>query len=92
MANATQLRQVVSNLLINASEAAEGPHPRVTIETSTLRVAGEIECQVVIPQRVAIGDYAVLSVRDNGCGMTTEQLNRIFEPFFSTKGQGVDSD
>ena len=86
--NPTQLRQVILNLLINASEATQGPHPRVTIETSTLRVTGSVDSQVIFPERVAIGDYAILSVTDNGCGMSNEQLSQIFEPFYSTKGTG----
>lgn len=85
---APQLRQLISNLLINASEATQGPHPKVKLETFTLRVTGTVESQVVFPPRVAIGDYAVISVHDNGCGMTNEQLEQIFEPFYSTKGSG----
>ncbi len=87
-ANPAQMRQVILNLLINASEATHGPHPRVEIETSTLRVTGAVESQVICPERVAIGDYAVVTVIDNGCGMTGEQLSQIFEPFYSTKGTG----
>ena len=87
-ANTSQLRQVITNLLINASEAAGGMLPEVSISTSALHVTDSIECQVMIPSQVAIGDYAIITVSDNGCGMSAEQLEQIFEPFYSTKGVG----
>ncbi|MDX1930440.1 MAG: ATP-binding protein [Pirellulaceae bacterium] len=88
LANSTQLRQVITNLLINASEATRGPFPRVTIATEPMRVTGKVEGQVTYPAQVPIGNYAVITVSDNGCGISPEQLEHIFEPFYSTKGTG----
>ena len=88
LANSTQLRQVITNLLINASEATRGPFPRVSISTEPVRVTGKLDSQVTYPAQIPIGDYAVLTVSDNGCGISAEQLEHIFEPFYSTKGTG----
>lgn len=88
LANSTQLRQVITNLLINASEATRGAFPRVSISTSAIRVTGKFESQITYPAQVPIGNYAVITVSDNGCGISTEQIEHIFEPFYSTKGNG----
>lgn len=85
-ANSTQLRQVITNLLINASEATRGLFPKVLMSTSAMRVTGSIESQVIYPSQVASGDYAVFTIADNGCGISAEQMEHIFEPFYSTKG------
>jgi CheY-like chemotaxis protein len=87
-ANSTQLRQVITNLLINASEAMQGACPMVSISTTAIRVAGTVDSQITYPLQVPIGDYAVITVSDNGCGISAEQLDHIFEPFYSTKGSG----
>lgn len=86
--DATQLRQVVMNLVLNASEAvgeAEG----------TVRVAtGKIEADARYLRRCRLGDqckpgtYAYVEVRDTGAGMDRQTLERIFEPYFTTKFAG----
>jgi len=88
LANSSQLRQVITNLLINASEATQGSFPKVSISTKAMRVTGKFECQITYPSQVPIGNYAVITVSDNGCGISSEQLEHIFEPFYSTKGTG----
>jgi CheY-like chemotaxis protein/two-component sensor histidine kinase len=76
--NATQLRQIVMNLIINASEAI-GQKDGVVEVTASLAAGG-----TDLPE----GDYLRLEVSDTGCGMTEEQKARIFEPFFTTKFAG----
>jgi two-component system, cell cycle sensor histidine kinase and response regulator CckA len=88
LANATQLRQVITNLLINASEATQGPFSRVSITTESMLVASELDSQITYPAQVPIGNYAVITIADNGCGISSEQMGHIFEPFYSTKGTG----
>jgi PAS domain S-box-containing protein len=73
-ANAAQIRQVVMNLVINASEAI-GELDGVIHVTTT---------QVTLPA----GKYLRLEVSDTGCGMTAETQARIFDPFFTTKFAG----
>jgi nitrogen-specific signal transduction histidine kinase/ActR/RegA family two-component response regulator len=74
-----QIEQVLLNLVINARDAI-GPGGRVIIG-SGLRTAGAE--QVSRP-----GNYVILSVKDNGSGMTPDVMARMFEPFFTTKPSG----
>jgi signal transduction histidine kinase/ActR/RegA family two-component response regulator len=79
-----QIDQILANLLVNARDAI-GQAGHVTIRTSRA---------VLEDQRVpgaAPGEYVVLSVADDGCGMAKEVLEQAFEPFFTTKppGQGT---
>jgi signal transduction histidine kinase len=77
-----QLHAVVMNLLANARDALNGPG-QVQVATRWVQVDDDVS--------LAQGDYLVLSVRDNGPGMTTETAQRAFEPFYTTKpaGQGT---
>ncbi len=76
-----QVGQVLMNLVVNARDAM--PHGgRITIGTENVIVPAE---QLGGP---SAGSYVVLSVADNGTGMTTETLSHMFEPFFTTKDVG----
>ena len=87
-ADATQVRQIVLNLLLNASEAMA--EQGGTIEVST----GEVSCDrerlesAVIGAECDEGRYAFLGVADEGTGLAEEIQERIFEPFFTTKFAG----
>jgi len=84
-ADPTQLQLVLSSLLMNASEAT-------TEEEAHIQVACRNEAvdEKTAADRPGLtsGDYAVLTVKDNGSGMDQETLSRVFEPFFSTKFEG----
>jgi signal transduction histidine kinase len=78
-ANATQVRQLVMNLLTNASEALGDRPGSITFTTTH-----------VIP---ADGDsikkgHVLLEVSDTGCGIREEIQHKVFDPFFTTKAQG----
>jgi two-component system cell cycle sensor histidine kinase/response regulator CckA len=85
IADPTQMKQVVVNLLINACDAMNG-------KGSILLVLEEVELPrdgngavVEGGARLPPGQYLALSVQDEGPGIAPEHLNRIFEPFFTTK-------
>jgi len=79
-----QLQQVILNLSVNARDAISGKG-KIEIET---RVFICKESQKLNSGELHPGKYAVLSVTDTGSGMEPEILERIFEPFFSTKEIG----
>lgn len=81
-----QLRQVLSNLMLNAAQAIERVGGTITVRTG-VRELGPGADGVVDPD-LSEGTYAFVAVRDDGCGMTPEVQARVFEPFFSTKGSG----
>jgi two-component system cell cycle sensor histidine kinase/response regulator CckA len=88
--DATQLRQVVMNLITNAVEAvrdqAEGG--RICIRTGVVGLDETQLKEVVADKKLAPGRYVYLEVSDTGCGMGEETRRRIFEPFFTTKRSG----
>ena len=76
-----QIGQVIQNLIINAIQAMPmGGEVQVTAEN--LRLAEE---DVATLKK---GDYVLVSVKDQGIGISEEMLSRIFDPFFTTKTQG----
>ena len=79
-----QVDQILANLLVNARDAIKG-EGKVTIDTQNL-AAGEGYC--ALHPEIRPGDYLLVSVGDNGCGMDPATQARIFEPFFTTKGVG----
>ncbi len=79
-----QLDQILANLCVNARDAIAGVGT-VIIETEN-RVIDEAFC-VQHPDFVA-GEFVLLAVSDDGCGMDREILAHLFEPFFTTKGIG----
>jgi PAS domain S-box-containing protein len=86
--DAGQLRQVVMNLLINASEALQDQAGTIELRTRLARADGEAPRSPLGRESLPEGDYVVLEVSDSGCGMTPEVQARVFDPFFTTKFQG----
>jgi PAS domain S-box-containing protein len=85
-ANAAQIRQVVMNLITNASEAIGDKAGLITVAASKKRL-NSAEHKEGMPD-LPPGDYVLLEVTDTGCGMTEEIQARIFDPFFTTKFAG----
>ena len=79
-----QVDQVLANLCVNARDAIAGVG-KVTIETGNA-VFDEIYCSDHVG--FSPGEYALLAVSDNGCGMDSETVGNVFEPFFTTKEPG----
>ncbi len=86
--DATQIRQILMNLVINASEAIGENSGVITISTS-LRVCDQQDLKTLwIDEDLKAGEYVSLEVSDSGCGMDEETIHKIFDPFFSTKFTG----
>ena len=78
-----QLRQVFVNVVGNAVDASP-KHAPIQIATEIVTVAGDAEAQDLSAKR-----FARITVRDQGKGIDPTALERIFEPFFSTKKRGT---
>ncbi len=87
-ADASQLQQVAMNLLINAAEATEAGSGRIRVTTVQRHLESSRLAQAHLGNDLPAGDYVVLEVADNGCGIPTEIQERIFDPFFTTKFTG----
>ncbi|HTF87619.1 MAG TPA: response regulator [Planctomycetota bacterium] len=74
-ASESRLGQVFLNLLLNAAQSIEEGHP----DSNEIRVS----------TRVGDNGQAVVEIRDSGCGMSRDVVNRLFTPFFTTKPAGV---
>lgn len=83
-ADRRKLEQVVMNLVVNARDAMpEGG--TIHIETEALCLRDDMRRDRAL---VPAGDYALIRVRDTGCGIAPDRLEKIFEPFFTTKKTG----
>ena len=83
-ANPTQLRQVVMNLVTNASEAIGGNSGIIRVSTSLVKVDNNSYSETGLSP----GDYLVLEVSDNGSGIVADLQGKVFDPFFTTKRDG----
>jgi two-component system, cell cycle sensor histidine kinase and response regulator CckA len=79
-----QIDQLLANLCVNARDAIVGVG-KITIETDT-KIFDEDYCTSHLGSLP--GEYVLLEVSDDGCGMDKKTLSQIFEPFFTTKEQG----
>jgi polar amino acid transport system substrate-binding protein len=78
-ANPSQLRQIMINLILNAAEAMQD---RIIGSSQQRRLRLQVRA-------FAEGDEVVITVRDEGCGMSAFQLERACEPYFTTKPEGT---
>ncbi len=79
-----QVDQILANLCVNARDALSDVG-KITIETHMATIDAEY---CVYNAGFVPGDFVMLTVSDNGCGMNKEILDNIFEPFFTTKEVG----
>jgi CheY-like chemotaxis protein len=85
LADPIQIHQVVINLCTNAAHALQpqGGVLTITLDEIELDQAGTAELEGLAP-----GKYSLISVRDTGPGIADDLLEKIFQPFFTTKEQG----
>ena len=86
--DATQIRQIIMNLVVNASDALGERDGSITVETGTIRRNDPLISRAVLAPPPGEGDFACLRITDTGEGMSAETLSRIFDPFFTTKFAG----
>jgi PAS domain S-box-containing protein len=87
-ADATQLRQVLMNLIMNAGEAIGEAAGVITVRVAVRECDRTYLAGSVLDKEIPEGPYVSLEVTDTGCGMSGETQARMFEPFFTTKFTG----
>jgi len=86
MADPKQMHQALTNLLKNARDAIGDEQGVLTIESSLVELSNN---QVLVHPGLKPGWYIKVTISDDGCGMDSETLKKIFDPYFSTKTGGV---
>lgn len=84
----SQLRQVLMNLLINASDALGDEPGEITLRTGAAEVGADELRDSILGAELEPGRFAFVEVEDSGPGLTPEVREKMFDPFFSTKAQG----
>jgi len=88
-ADPTQLRQVIMNLIINASEAIGDVNGTIELRTRSIDdVSTQLPGDGWVGPAPSAGSYVALEVSDTGCGMDAGTRSRMFDPFFTTKFTG----
>ncbi len=87
-ADATQLRQIILNLVLNGSESLSGRMGQVSVKTSSCQMSkADLEC-CHVDFSEGTGEFLKLTVSDDGSGIDPHTLQRMFDPFFTTKFSG----
>lgn len=86
--DATQVRQIIMNLVINAAEAIGDRSGVIAITTGYLECNETCLQEFWLTDPIPAGLYVSLEIADSGCGMEKDTLARIFDPFFTTKFTG----
>ena len=87
-ADAAQVRQVILNLITNASDAVGDRSGVITITTGVLDVDEAYLTSTFLDEGLAEGTFTFIEVSDTGVGMDAETIEKMFDPFFTTKFTG----
>lgn len=82
------VRRIVENLVSNACEAMEGQRGNIRIATGKMFCDSDFFNKAAWTENSTPGEYVYLRVTDDGCGMDNATMERMFDPFFSTKFTG----
>jgi PAS domain S-box-containing protein len=88
LGDGTQIRQVVMNLVLNASEAIAGPQGTIVVSTGTGTYDAGAFARSPAGGDAKPGTYVYVEVRDDGVGMDGPTVSQMFDPFFTTKFTG----
>ncbi len=90
-ANTAQVRQVIMNLITNASDAIGSEPGVIRVSTGTMHADRAYLATTCFDEELPEGPYAYVEVTDTGVGMDRQTLDKVFDPFFSTKiaGRGL---
>lgn len=84
----THIEQILMNLILNANEAIGNKRGEIVLRSSSRYYGMDEIRRFIFFENTAEGEYVVLEVSDTGPGIPAEVLERIFDPFFSTKFTG----
>ncbi|MDM8535760.1 PAS domain S-box protein [Desulfobacterales bacterium HSG17] len=84
IADPTQIHQIAMNIITNAFHAVESKGGKITVQLKEV----ELRADDLTADSMCQGRYACLSVTDTGHGISSEHINKIFDPYFTTKEQG----
>jgi PAS domain S-box-containing protein len=84
----SQIRQLVMNLITNASDALEDENGTIWVRCREITVASSYLARGVQGPTLPPGPYVSFTVRDDGIGMSPETISKMFDPFFTTKVAG----
>ncbi len=90
-ADAPQIRQIIMNLITNASDAVDDVRGIISVSTGQMMCDRQYLSTLVFGTDLSQGHYVFIEVSDTGIGMDVETQKRIFDPFFTTKfiGRGL---
>lgn len=85
---ATELRQILMNLVTNASESLESDAGTIRVRTGGVELSRKALDDFMLGEELPVGNYSFLEVSDDGPGIPEETRSRIFDPYFTSKPSG----